>query len=254
VARSLDSTLRGVAVTDSGSHFDVEEAVTRQVGELTDVETSVEVRDESVSVADDVAALVEAAPSSLICMTTHGRGRTAGLTGSVATDLLRKLAGPVLLIGPECDVDGFALSGPMVVTIDNSDRSESILPIAASWAIVFDYDVEIITVLDPKTDDEILAARRSDLVGDVAMDTVMVRRQARKMEETVDAPVSFESLHGPHTADEILRHIAVREAALVAMATHGETGVNRLVFGSIAARVVRDAACPVLTIRPPDLD
>ena len=36
---------------------------------------------------------------------------------------------------------------------------------------------------------------------------------------------------------------------LVVMATHGRTGVSHLVLGSVAERVVREAVCPVLTIR-----
>jgi len=36
---------------------------------------------------------------------------------------------------------------------------------------------------------------------------------------------------------------------LVVMATHGRTGVSHLVLGSVAERVVREAICPVLTIR-----
>jgi nucleotide-binding universal stress UspA family protein len=253
VARSLDSTLRAVALTTATHHFEIEEAVQAQVAELTDVRFEVLVEEATEPVPDRIAALVEAAPASLVCMTTKGRGRTAAITGSVATDLLRQLAGPVLLIGPECRTDRFSLDGPMVVTVDESDRSNAILPIAESWVIVFGYEPEIVTVLDPKTDAAMRAASHSDLVGDVAMDTVMVRRLARHMEEVVKVPVSFESLHGPHTAEEILRHAALREATLIAMATHGDTGVNRLVFGSIAAKVVHGATCPVLIIRPPDL-
>jgi nucleotide-binding universal stress UspA family protein len=37
---------------------------------------------------------------------------------------------------------------------------------------------------------------------------------------------------------------------LIIMATHGRTGLSRLVLGSVAERVVRMASCPVLTIRP----
>jgi nucleotide-binding universal stress UspA family protein len=35
------------------------------------------------------------------------------------------------------------------------------------------------------------------------------------------------------------------------MGTHGRTGVTHALFGSIAEKVVRTAACPVLTVRPP---
>jgi universal stress protein A len=39
-------------------------------------------------------------------------------------------------------------------------------------------------------------------------------------------------------------------ADLIVMATHGRTGVRHLVFGSVAEAVVRNAVCPVLTLRP----
>lgn len=38
---------------------------------------------------------------------------------------------------------------------------------------------------------------------------------------------------------------------LVVVGTHGRTGLNRLVIGSVAERVVRIAPCPVLTVKPP---
>ena len=109
VAGSLDSTLRAVAFAAPKNHVDVQDAVQSQVGEFTDVKTSVLVADAAAPVADEFAALVEASPEALVCMTTAGHGRTAGLTGSVATELLRKLSRPVLLIGPECDVSHFGL-------------------------------------------------------------------------------------------------------------------------------------------------
>jgi nucleotide-binding universal stress UspA family protein len=34
------------------------------------------------------------------------------------------------------------------------------------------------------------------------------------------------------------------------MATHGHSGFNRFVSGSVAEKVVRTAPCPVLTVRP----
>jgi universal stress protein A len=37
---------------------------------------------------------------------------------------------------------------------------------------------------------------------------------------------------------------------LIVMATHGHKGLVRIVLGSVAERVLRDAKCPVLTLRP----
>ena len=51
--------------------------------------------------------------------------------------------------------------------------------------------------------------------------------------------------------EEILRKAEETGASLVVLGTHGRTGIDHLIFGSTAERVVRSAACPVLTIRLP---
>ncbi|MFH2011139.1 MAG: universal stress protein [Pseudomonadota bacterium] len=48
-----------------------------------------------------------------------------------------------------------------------------------------------------------------------------------------------------HTAEE-------KKIDLIIMGTHGRTGLGRVLFGSVAQRVVRRAACPVLTVRLPE--
>ena len=60
--------------------------------------------------------------------------------------------------------------------------------------------------------------------------------------------------HG-NPADAILEAASDVEAAIIAMGTHGRTGLRRLFEGSVAESVVRRATCPVMTIRTqsPDL-
>ena len=50
-------------------------------------------------------------------------------------------------------------------------------------------------------------------------------------------------------ADEILRAARRRRADLIVVGTHGRSGFARAVLGSVAARVVTLARCPVLTVR-----
>jgi len=52
----------------------------------------------------------------------------------------------------------------------------------------------------------------------------------------------------PH--QEILLEAEEKNIDLIVMATHGHTGVEHMLFGSTAERIVRNARCPVLTIRP----
>jgi nucleotide-binding universal stress UspA family protein len=51
--------------------------------------------------------------------------------------------------------------------------------------------------------------------------------------------------------DQILRVAGDMQADLIVMGTHGRTGLARLLMGSVAERVVRNAPCPVLTLKTP---
>ena len=52
---------------------------------------------------------------------------------------------------------------------------------------------------------------------------------------------------------EMIRDAAEKEAVdLIVMGTHGRTGMAHLVMGSVAERMLRDAPCPVLTVRAGD--
>jgi nucleotide-binding universal stress UspA family protein len=50
--------------------------------------------------------------------------------------------------------------------------------------------------------------------------------------------------------DKILDIAEGRRIDLIVLATHGRTGVKRLLIGNVAEKVVRHAACPVLTVKP----
>ena len=52
----------------------------------------------------------------------------------------------------------------------------------------------------------------------------------------------------PH--QEILREADEREVDMIIVATHGHSGMEHMLFGSTADRIVRSARCPVMTIRP----
>ncbi len=51
--------------------------------------------------------------------------------------------------------------------------------------------------------------------------------------------------------DEIIKFAGDNKIDLIVMGTHGRKGLDRVIFGSTAERVVRDAPCPVLSVRLP---
>jgi universal stress protein A len=53
-------------------------------------------------------------------------------------------------------------------------------------------------------------------------------------------------------AVEILRYAKTHAIDMIAMATHGRSGLQRVLIGSVAENVVREAPCPVLTVHHPE--
>jgi nucleotide-binding universal stress UspA family protein len=51
-------------------------------------------------------------------------------------------------------------------------------------------------------------------------------------------------------ADRLIEAAKEKKPDLIVMATHGRTGLSHALMGSVAEKVVRQAPCPVLTVRP----
>lgn len=78
-----------------------------------------------------------------------------------------------------------------------------------------------------------------------------VEEMARSITEEEGVPAEAMVVDGDPAA-EILRVARDEEVDLIAIGTHGRTGVRRVLMGSVAERVLRRAPCPVLTVRAPD--
>ena len=68
-------------------------------------------------------------------------------------------------------------------------------------------------------------------------------------EECADLDVEEMIVHGD-AASEIVRVAKERDVDLIVIASHGRTGIGRILFGSTAEAVVRHAPCPVLVVKP----
>ncbi len=67
-----------------------------------------------------------------------------------------------------------------------------------------------------------------------------------------DADVKFEHhLLAGEPADAVTNFAEEQGADLIVLSTHGRTGVLRLLMGSVAEAIIREAKCPVLTLRDP---
>lgn len=72
-----------------------------------------------------------------------------------------------------------------------------------------------------------------------------------KHPELAGVKIVTATVHG-RASSAIIDYAAEHGIDLVVIATHGRTGLEHLIFGSTAERVIRECPCPVLTIRDPD--
>ncbi len=195
---------------------------------------------------DDVAAalrgVVEQAPEPVVCMATHSRGRVSvALLGSVAERLLREVHVPFVLVGPHCATGWPTGARRLVACVDESSASEAIVEPAAQWAKRLGLEMWLTEVLHPLDLGAAEAPYRF-------LDTVVER--LRPELAGVKVSVSWSD----HVPGEILHLADTLDASMIAMGTHGRSGLPRVALGSVTMQVTHRAPCPVLTIRPAHLE
>ena len=173
----------------------------------------------------------------VICMSTHARGPIPELVlGSTAAAVVRAGAAPVVLVGPEAR-SGWSPRN-LVVCLDGSALSEAVLPLAATWASAMGLGCWLVQVVD----DEVVSGLdtpESAYVRNVAGDL-----RARGLH------ADWEVLHGPDVGAAIAEFATTVPGALVALTTHGRSGLQLVTMGSTATSVVRHSQTPVVVLRP----
>jgi nucleotide-binding universal stress UspA family protein len=76
-------------------------------------------------------------------------------------------------------------------------------------------------------------------------------RELRGIQSADPAVVVEHHLAEGDAVAEILRFARETDCDMIVLGTHGRTGLERLLMGSVAEQIVRKAACPVLTVKSP---
>jgi len=249
LAERIDASL--LLMTASGGH-DVAEArerLDKQAAELRRdrVETAI-VPDRSAAEAIVTEALD---PSAVVCMSTHGRsGVGHAMLGSVAEAVLRGSDRPVLVVGPSLDpgcwqfAHSFA-DGKLLVAIDGSKASETVVPAAAAeWSRLLGLRAWAVKV---QTVSIGIDWKREEYAAEAA---AAVRPVAEALPD-VGGPAQWDVIEGPSVAVSLLYYANHLPASLVVMGTHGRTGLARVALGSVAMHVVHQSHCPVLVVPHP---
>lgn len=192
--------------------------------------------------APAVASVAGEDRGAMVVMASHGRGAVRHLVlGSVAEQLLAQHAGPVLVVGPQAERGRMARApqGPVLLGIDEHETDDARIAMAAVWAATRHAPIEMVSVVNPVRVHNPVPAEHT---------RVAERITALAGEGTVTVTSHFIENHD--RANELAVRADAVGASLIVIGTHSPAGVERLVAGNVAMRVVHLAGCPVLIVSP----
>ncbi|HEY0606262.1 MAG TPA: universal stress protein [Herpetosiphonaceae bacterium] len=260
-------SIEGLPVIDAELHSRAQEHERVYLQRIADaltatygISSSCETLDGDESVAALLLAEAIRSSADLIVMTTHGWSGFARLwLGSVAESLIRLSSIPLLLLRPT--EEPAALHEPpmlteMLIPLDGSAFAEQILVPAQQLGRVLGTAYTVLHVVEPQ-----LVLHHHDLaIAPVDLDPQDTQRllttaqayldRVAQQFAQADHPVTTQTRIGPHPAATILEAIQAQPHTLLALATHGRSGLKRLLWGSVADKLLRGTTCPMLVYRP----
>jgi nucleotide-binding universal stress UspA family protein len=191
--------------------------------------------------AEVILSVAQEQKATLIAMATHGAsGVKRFLFGSVAEAVIRQSPIPVLLVRPFWSYELASAVRPekmpvrnVLVPVDGSDLSLEAVPGIVEFADLFESRVMLLRVLG-EGEDKADAERQ-------------LQALIRTFEKRGVEAVALVEKGDP--VEEILKTVGSHAVDLVAMTTHGRSGLSRLVSGSVTEQILRRATVPVLITR-----
>lgn len=212
------------------------------------------------NVANAIADIAAAEGIDLIVMSTHGySGVTRWLLGSVTEKILRTAPCPVLAVRTPAAADAPKPIRQIAITLDGSELSERALAPGLELAQRLHASVTLLRCVPFVTHnnslDEVergLGRRLQQDAIDEAAAYLAARSASYAQSERVTrsgVEIKTEVRVGP-AADNICEFVETYGTDLVVMATHGRTGVQRWVYGSVTEKVLHSVKTSLLVVRP----
>ncbi len=192
---------------------------------------------------------------TLVSMATHGRsGLNRWLLGSVTEKVLRTTNSPLLLVraAEEAKTEGQEVLNSVIVPLDGSELAESVLPTVAQ--LVGELKLEVILFraysipYNAYANESYYAVNFAEIATILKNETVdYLEKKTAEMKGLGVPEVSYVAKEG-FAADEIISLGRGTSNNLIAMSTHGRSGVKRWALGSVTEIVVRHSGDPVLVL------
>jgi nucleotide-binding universal stress UspA family protein len=207
--------------------------------------------------AQEIANYARDEGFDLLVMGTHGRTGVAHLLmGSMAENLVRLAPCPVLTVRehtPKAEVTPYL---KILAPVDFSPFSEKALKYGIALAMNFEASLAALHVMDQPVQpthyqlgDNLLMMLQPDLESR----THQALQQMMKRLAPKDMDYSTAYVFGRAYA-EIVNYAARNDVDLMVIGTHGLSGLQQFLLGSTAAKIVRHAPCPVLTVKAKEKD
>jgi nucleotide-binding universal stress UspA family protein len=200
--------------------------------------------------ADAIVAEADAGDVDLVVMSTHGRsGLGRWIYGSVADEVIRRASVPILLVPVDC-AESWQPDQvrSILLPLDGSALAEQAIKPASDLAHAIGAPLLLVRVVDQFMN--LGSASRSP------DDEKSLTDEEQKYLESIASELRARG----HTiaVRAVIGRPAVRIAAIameedvsaIALATHGRSGLSRLLMGSVATGTLQRAAVPVLLVRP----
>lgn len=205
---------------------------------------------EAASPAEQLVEYVASREIDLVVMGTHGRrGVRRMLLGSVTEEVVRKAPCPVLTVTAETDVPPRRAVRRILVPVDFSDASDVAVQHAKEIALTYGAELDLLHVVEevaypsayglepPLFPTDEIVGRVEKTLGDMAREDIGYEH----------VQISVQVGYPPMT---ILDYVRENEVDLLVIATHGRTGIDRLLMGSVAERILRESPVPVFLVKP----
>ncbi|WP_424000975.1 universal stress protein [Haloarcula salina] len=210
------------------------------------VEATTAVIDDPGKIHEAIVEAAEDAGADCIVMGTYGRtGLDRFVLGSVAEQTLRDAPVPVMTVHEDATVD--LPFEDVLVPTDGSECASAAADLAIALAAASDATLHVVNVVDLGVlwgdVDTGTVLEALEAAGQRALDSVIERAEAADV-STVEASV----INGtPYRA--IDAYAEENDADCIVMGTHGRTGLDRYLLGSVTERVIRLSDAPVLATK-----
>ncbi len=205
---------------------------------------------ESDAPPERLVAYAEDQDIDLVVMGTHGRrGVQRMLLGSVTEEVVRKAPCPVLTVRTDEEEPPKQTIRRILVPVDFSEASEIAVQHATEIAQTYGAKIDLLHVVE-----EVAYPSAYGVEPPLVSSSNVVTRVEKALGTIARENIGYEHVqvsarigYAPLT---ILDYVEENDVDLIVLATHGRTGLDRMLLGSVAERVIRQAPTPVFIVKP----